>query len=44
MWPMDGTLTRAITSGQSGPGINGNEEVLHIPQSSKPEASPLDAV
>ena len=31
---MDKTLSDATTSGQSGPGINGNEEVLHIPQRS----------
>ena len=32
------------TSNQSGPGSNGNERVLHIPQSSRTEASPTDAV
>ena len=30
--------------GQSGPGSNGNERVLHIPQSSRTEASPLDGL
>ena len=29
---------------QSGPGSNGNEGVLHIPESSKAEASPSDTV
>ena len=30
---MDGTLTDTTTLGQSGPGSNGNERVLHIPWS-----------
>ena len=34
IWPIDGTLSGATTLGQSGPGSNGNEGVLHIPQSS----------
>ena len=35
------TLLNATTSGQSGPGSNGNERVFHIPQSSSiTEASP----
>ena len=34
IWPIDGTLSGATTSGQSGPGSNGNEGVLCIPQSS----------
>ena len=29
------TLTGIITPGQSGPGSNSNERVLHIPQSSR---------
>ena len=33
-WPIDRTLSGATTPGQSGPGSNGNEEVLRIPQSS----------
>ena len=33
--PIDGTLTGTTTPGQSVPEINGNEGVLHIPQSSK---------
>ena len=39
IWPIDETLT-----GQSGPGSNGHEGVLHIPQSSRTGASPSDAV
>ena len=31
---IDGTLSGATTPGQSGSGIDGNEGVLHIPQSS----------
>ena len=37
-------LTGTITPGQSGPKSNGSEEVLHIFQSSRSRASPLDAV
>ena len=36
------TLTGTITPGQSGPGSNGDETVLHIPPNSKTEASPSD--
>ena len=32
--PIDRTLSGATTLGQSEPGSDGNEEVLHIPQSS----------
>ena len=32
IWPIDWTLSGATTLGQSGPGSNGNERVLHIPQ------------
>ena len=32
--PIDKTLLGDITLGQSGPGSDGNERVLHIPQSS----------
>ena len=43
IWPIDKTLSGATTLGQSGPGSNGNEGVLHIPQSSSiTEASPSD--
>ena len=31
--PIDRTLSGATIPGQSGPGSNSNEEVLHIPQS-----------
>ena len=33
-WPIDRTLSGATTPGQSGPGYDGNEGVLHIPESS----------
>ena len=33
IWPIDRTLSGATTLGQSGPGSDGNEGVLHIPQS-----------
>ena len=33
IWPIDRTLSSATTAGQSGPGSDGNEEVLRIPQS-----------
>ena len=42
IWPIDMTLSKATTPGQSGPGSNGNERVLHILQSSKTGVSPLD--
>ena len=32
--PIDRTLSGATILGQSGPGSNGNEEIIHIPQSS----------
>ena len=32
MWPINGTLTGTTTPGQSEPESNGNEGVLHIPQ------------
>ena len=34
IWPIDRTLSGATDPGQSGPGIDGNEGVLCIPQSS----------
>ena len=34
IWLIDRTLSAATTSGQSGPGKDGNEGVLRIPQSS----------
>ena len=41
---IDKTLSDTTSPGESGPGNNGNEGVLHIPQSSKTEASPSDEV
>ena len=42
---INGTLSDATTPGQSGPGCNGNEGVLHILQSSSiTGASPLDCL
>ena len=39
--PIDKTLSGATTQGQSGPGNDGKERVLHIPQSSSiTETSP----
>ena len=40
--PIGGTLTDTTTPGQSRPGSNGKEEVLHIPQSSRTRASLSD--
>ena len=41
--PIDRSLSGATTLGQSGPGSNGIDGVLHIPQSSSiTEASPSD--
>ena len=34
IWPIDRTLSGATTPGQSKPGSDSNERVLHIPQSS----------
>ena len=34
IWPIDRALSGVVTQGQSGPGSDGNERVLHIPQSS----------
>ena len=36
-------LSGTTTPGKSGPGSNVNEEILHIPQSSRTWASPSDA-
>ena len=45
IWPIDKTLSDASTSCQSGPGSNGNEGVLRIPQSSNiTGASPSDCL
>ena len=40
----DKTLTGTTTPSQSGPESNGNEGVLHTPQSSRDRASPPDAI
>ena len=43
IWPIERTLLGAATPGQIGLGSNGNEAVLHIPQSSSiTGASPSD--
>ena len=34
IWPVDRTLSDGTTPGQSEPGIDGNEDLLRIPQSS----------
>ena len=44
IWSIDGTLAGSTNSGQSGPGSNGNEGVLYIPQNSRAGALPLNAV
>ena len=45
IWPINSTLSCATTLVQSRPGSNGNERVLHIPQSSSiTEASSLDCL
>ena len=35
IYPIDRTLSGVTTSGQSGPGADGNEGVFRIPQSSR---------
>ena len=45
IWPIDRTLSGATSPGQSGPGSNGNEGVLCIPQSSSiTRTSPSDCL
>ena len=45
IWPIDRTLSGATTPGQSGPGSDGNEEILCIPpKSSITGVSPLDCL
>ena len=45
IWPIDITLSSDATPRQSGPGSDGNEGVLHIPQSSGiTETSPSDCL
>ena len=43
IWPIGGTLSGIISLDQSGPESNGNEGVLHIPQSSRTGVSPSDS-
>ena len=43
-WPIDRTLSGVTSLGQSGPGNNSNQGVLHIPQSSRTGASPSDCL
>ena len=42
--PIDRTLSGATTPGQSGPGSNGNEGILQIPQNSTTGILPLDCL
>ena len=42
-WPLNKTLTGVTMPCQSGPGINGNEGVVYIPQISRTEALTSDA-
>ena len=43
IWPIDESLIGTTTTGQSGPGSNGNEVVLYIPQVFKTRTLPPDA-
>ena len=44
IWPIVATLASITTLGQSGPGSNDKERVLHITLSSRTGASQSDAV
>ena len=44
IYPIDRILSGASIPGQNGPGSNGNEEVLHIPQSSRTGVSLSDSL
>ena len=45
IWPENRTLSGTTTPGQSGPGSDGNEKVLHILQSTSiTETSPSDCL
>ena len=44
IWPIDRSLSGPTTPSQSGPGSNGNKEVLHIPQISNSGSLPLDGL
>ena len=43
-WPIDRTLSGYTTLVESGPRCNGNEGILHIPQSSNTGASQSDCL
>ena len=44
VWPIVGNVTGTTTPGESEPVSNGNERVLHIPQSSHNRSSPSDGL
>ena len=44
IYPFDRTLTRTTTPGKTGFVNNGNEEIFHIPQSSRTVAPPSDGL
>ena len=44
IWPIDETQTGTTTLGLSVPRSDGNKEVVHIPQSSRNEASPSNSL
>ena len=44
IWLIYRSLSGATTPGQSVPGSNGNEGVIHIPQSSRTRSSPSDCL
>ena len=44
IWPIDVTLSGTTTLSNCGPGSNGSEGVICIPQSSRTEASPSDSL
>ena len=44
IWPIDRTLSGAISPRQSGPGSNGNGGLLHILHISKARTSPSDCL
>ena len=44
IWPINRTLSGSTTPSLSGPGSNGNERVLHIPQISKARTLPSDGL
>ena len=44
IFSIDRILSGATMAGQSGPGSNVNEDVLHIPQNSRAAASTSDGI